>query len=236
MRVDEEHSSVLRVEETVGCRFARFVCDERSCKSARNRSFVRSISGKELVHNAFALGVRQKLVLKPEKSARRHFEFHANTAALRIHSDKFAFSDAHALHNRAYAVGGNIDEKLLHRLALYAVYVFEDDLGCAYAELVAFSTHCFDKNGKVHFASAAHFERVGSFRLINTQRNVFQQLSEQSVAKMTRCDKFTLLAGKRTVVDAEVHFNSRLADFDERHRLDFAGEQIVLPIVIFRYR
>ena len=146
LRIDEEHASVLCVEKTVGCGFTRFVSDERACKSARNRSFVGSVTCEELVHNAFALGVRQEFVFESEQTARRHFEFHTNTASLRSHRDEFAFSYAHTLHNRADAIGRHVDEELLHRLAFYAVDILENDLGSAHAEFVSLSAHGFDED------------------------------------------------------------------------------------------
>ena len=146
LRIDEQNASVLRVEKSVSCGFTRFVCDERACESARNGSFVGRIACKELVHNALAFGVRQKLVFESEQSARRHFEFHTDTAALRIHRDEFALSYTHTFHNRTDAIGRHVDKELFHRLALYAVDVLEDDLRGAYAELIPFSAHSFDEN------------------------------------------------------------------------------------------
>ena len=73
----------------------------------------------------------------------------------------------------------------------------------------------------MHLSSAAHFECVGAFGLIHAQRNVFEQFSEQSVAQMARGNEFAFLSRKRTVVNAEVHLDSRFADFDERHGFDF---------------
>ena len=209
------------VEQTVSCRLTSLERYERTRKSARNRSFVRCVTGKKLVHNALTFGVRQELVLKSEKSSCWHFEFHTNSASRRSHRDEFAFSYAHALHNRAYAVGGYVDEKLFHRFTLHSVNRLENDLGGAYAKLVTLSAHSLDEDGKVHFTSTAHFESVRAFRLINAQGYVFEKFLEKSVAQMTRRHEFALFARKRTVVDTEVHLDSRFTDFDERHRLDF---------------
>ena len=118
-------------------------------------------------------------------------------------------------------------------LALLAVYGAEDDLRSAHAELVSLAAHRFDEDAEMHLSSAAHLEGVGTFRLIDAQGHVFQQLAEEPVAQLARCDELALLAREGAVIDGEVHLDGRLAYLHEGHGIYLDGTQSVLPMVMF---
>ena len=71
----------------------------------------------------------------------------------------------------------------------------------------------------MHFASAAHAERIRAVRIVYAQRNVAQQFFIQSFAQLTGGYELSFFAGKRTVVHGERHFHRRILDFYELHGL-----------------
>lgn len=220
---DEKDAPFLRVEQTVSNRLARFKSDKASRFTAGEITLIRLIFKEYAAHYAFAAGKRQKFALKAEKSARRNIEFKAHSVTDCLHVYEITATCADRAHDRAVAVAGDVDDKPVDRFKQGVAFLFEKDFGRGYRKLIAFAAHCFDKNGKVHFAASGHFETVGAVGVFDAQGNVFQKFRIKPFSQALAGDEFTFLAGKGTVVYGESHLHGGVGNFDELARFGVFG-------------
>ena len=183
-RADEQLAALLSVVQTVGNSLARFKSYQRTGRAACDVALVRLILVEYRAHDALALGIGEEFASVTEKSAAGDEKFYSHAVADRGHLRKLALARTQLFHYRAYATLGNVDNKALDRLAELAVYFFIKHAGGGNCQLVALAAHIFDQYRKVHLTSARYAEAVGRVGLGNSQRNVFQQLFEKSVAKL----------------------------------------------------
>src|SRR5699024_7199033 len=108
-RVDEEDTAILRVEQPVSDRLARFEGDERTGIAAADVAFIGLIFKEDGVHDPFTLRRGEKFALISEQPAggNEKFEAHARTDGTHVH--EFALALAHALEHRARPLFGNVD-------------------------------------------------------------------------------------------------------------------------------
>ena len=168
-RADEQRAAALGVIEAVSHGLARFERDERASAPARKFALVGLVFEEHRREHALALGGGQKLALVAEEAARGNYELQPGAAAHGTHVQKFALPLAHALEYRARKFVGHVDDKTLHGLALYAVYIFIEHARRGNLELVTLAAHVFYQNGEVHLAPAAHAVAVGRLRLLHAE-------------------------------------------------------------------
>ena len=120
---DKHNAPILRVEHTVGCRFAGLGGDKRTGKTARDFPFIGRIGIKNRIDDTLAAGIRQKFAPISEQTSCRNQIFDSCAGSVRgwIHVDKLAFSCAELFHHRAAVFVRNIDIHALDRLAELAV-------------------------------------------------------------------------------------------------------------------
>src|SRR5579875_3678735 len=86
-----------------------------------------------------------------------------------------------------------------------AVYRSSENLRFADLQFIAFPPHHFDENRELQLAASHYLERIGPARFLDSNRNVCQQFSVQSVTQVARGDKRAFASGERRVVDCERH-------------------------------
>ena len=90
---DKQAASVLRIEKTVARTFARLVDNNRASVSCLNVALVRLVAGKQLIHNAVAVGVGHKLTAVADQTSCGNSELKMRHAAVsRSHVFNLRFS------------------------------------------------------------------------------------------------------------------------------------------------
>src|SRR5690606_39739855 len=106
------------------------------------------------------------------------------------------------LNNASGIVGVNFDDNFLDRLQTLTVFVLTvNNAGLRYLHLETFSTHFFEQNSKVHFATTGNYETFRRVAGFNTQRNVLLQFAVQTIFDLASGEEFTFRSCKRTIVD-----------------------------------
>ena len=132
---------------------------------------------------------------------------------------QLALSSAHLFHNGTDSVRRNVCHHALNRLVLLAVNGLEQGARCTYLKFVALAAQVLNQNGQMHLAAACYAEGIRVVGLVYAQRYVLEQLAVQTLTQLTGGDKLALAAGKRRIVDGEIHFYRRLGNLNERQRL-----------------
>ena len=213
---DKQGAAFLCVEQTIGDSFAGFERDQRAGAAAGNLPLIRCVFIEYTAHDALALGVGQEFALVTEQTAGRDQKCQTGTAALWVHILQFRLTGTQLFHDGADTVFRHVNGQFLDGLVTLAVYFVEQNTRCGNAQFIALTTHVFDQNGQVHFASAGNAERISAVGFGDTQRNVTEQFPHQAVTQLAGGDELAFLTGKGAVVDAESHFHSRFADLGER--------------------
>ena len=220
---NEQTAALLRVIETVCDRLACLIGDQRTDRTALYIALIRLIFFKYGGHDALALGIGQEFALVAEEAAGRDQEFQTHSAALRMHLLHLTLAGAEFFHDGTDTVFRHVDRNALDRFAALAVDLFKEYARRRDSELIAFSSHIFNEDREVHFASACDEEGIRRFGIGNAQGNVLEQFLIEALAELAGCDKLALSACERAVIDRECHFDSRFADFREADRLIAAG-------------
>ena len=134
---------------------------------------------------------------------------------MRCHVLKFALSHAHFVHDCAHAIFWNIQIKPVNWFTLHAIDDFYQNFWLTDLKFIAISSHVFNQNGKVHFATTANFKFFCSVAIFNLKRKVFDRFFIKSVSQVSGRHKLSFSASKRAVVDHESHFHTRFCNFDK---------------------
>ena len=171
VRAAEQRAAILRVEQAVHDRVARFGGDQRADAAMRDIALIRLVVVKHGAHHALAAGIGHKLAAVAEQAAARHgeLEAHAVGAGHVIHH---AAATADLLDDGARVLAGHIGDHPLHRLELVAVLVIvEEHLRLGNLELVALTAHVLDEHGEVKLAAAADAEGIGGVGLLHQKQS-----------------------------------------------------------------
>ena len=182
---DKQIAAFLSVVQSVHNRFAGFKSDKRTGSSSGNFAAIFVVFIEYRTHNAFASRIGEKFGFIAEQSARRNRKFQFHAVSGRRHGFKFAGAHAHFGYNRAHAVFRDVGNHNVDRFAQNAVYFFIQNARLRNLEFVAFSSHVFDENGQVHFASAAHLERFACFAVVYSYAYVANRFLIKARAKVT---------------------------------------------------
>ena len=107
---------------------------------------------------------------KSDQAAAGHAELDAHApVAMIVHVGDFALARAELLHDDADEFFWHIDREMLHRFHQLAIDALGDDLRLADHEFVTFAAHHLDEDGKLQFAAAQHFERIGCAGIFHAQ-------------------------------------------------------------------
>ena len=220
----QQGAALLRVVQAVGNGIAGLKADQRAGGTVGDHTGPDIVAIKDLVEDAFAVGIGQELVAVAEQAAAGHPELQADTVSAQgLHLLQDGFALAQAGHHSTLILGGNVDDNVLHGLVGLAV----DDLGQNVRgrdlQLIAFAAHGLDEDGQMHLATAHDAEGIGGGRVLHLQGDVLQQFLLQTVADLAAGDVLALAAGQRAVVDGEGHLDGGVVDLHEGQRLHAGG-------------
>ena len=85
-------------------------------------------------------------------------------------------------------------------------------------QFVAFTTHGFNQDGQVQFATAGNFECIGAFSFFHAHGNVGFDFFKQAVTQMTAGYIIAFFASKGAVVYRENHGQGRFVNFKTLQR------------------
>ena len=174
-----------------------------------------------MAHDTLTLCIGKEFALISEEASCRDKELYTHTASLGVHIKHFSLTGTDLLHNGTYAVLRNIDNKALHRLKLLAGLLvgLEEHTRSRNSQLIAFTAHILDEDREVHLTSSGNTEGICAVCFSYTERNVTEELTEESLTELTGSHELALLAGKRAVVNGESHLNGRLTYLYEGQRV-----------------
>src|ERR1700704_1532927 len=87
-----------------------------------------------------------------------------------------------------------------------------------YHHFVALAPHLLDQNGDLHLASSMNFECTGCFGIVDLQGDIAARLANESLADMSRGNKFSVTAGKGRIVHENSHPDGGWIDIDKLKR------------------
>ena len=137
-----------------------------------------------------------------------------------IHVFQVAFTFAQRLHYRTLMLFFNVQSHVFIRLLFTTVDFTEDNFRTGYRQFETFTTHVFDQNRQVQFATTRNAERIGVFGFFYAQRNVVYQFFVQTIQDLTRRYELTFFTAERRGVNAEEHRNGRLINGECRQRFN----------------
>ena len=216
---DEKRSSFLGIIKTVGNSFTSFKRNKRTGISSWDLTLIRLITVKNAWYDSLSLGISKELTLITEKTSWRNKKFKLHSWTLRMHFKHVRFSCAHFFHYWTNAFFRNINNQAFNRFNFISVFVFFKKNSRSWNwKLIAFTSHIFNEDRKVHFPSSCHFKWVGIICFLYSKGYVLKSFFKKSFSKLTWCYKLSFSSCKRRIVNRECHFNSRFADFSERKR------------------
>ena len=149
-------------------------------------------AGKQVVHDAGALGFGQELRPEADQPARRDPELEPDAAAAVIHHLRHrAAAGAHLRDDDALEFLGDVDDEILDRLHDLAVDFLGDDVGARHLQLEAFAAHHLDQDRELQLAAAEHLHLLGRFGRLDPDRDVAEQLALETILDLTRGDELS---------------------------------------------
>src|SRR6185369_4369153 len=100
----------------------------------------------------------------------------------------------------------DVDRQLFVRLeTLTARTLARDHTRPRDLELVSLAPHGLHQDREMQLTASGNGPGIGRLRILDTQRDVSLELAIQPVTNLSRRHKLSIAAGKRRVVDEEVH-------------------------------
>jgi len=183
---------------------------------------------KNMMHNAIALGVGQKLRTEPDQTTRRNDEFQPQISRQLDHVHHFRPLRSQLFHHRAHEFRRNIDREKLQRFALLPFDFLENDLRLTHREFITLAAHRLDQHRQMQFAAATNLESVRAVRFFDAQTDVGFLFFHQPFPQMPGGDILAFLAGERAVVHQEHHRQRRFVDINgwQRFRVFRIGQRV----------
>ena len=128
-------------------------------------------------------------------------------ATRRPHLGHFGATLRHFLDDDAGMLLVNVDGDFLDWFEQFirCLVAREHDLGTRHGKLEAFTAHLFDENGQLQFTTTGDLHRILVVRLGDAERDVALAFLHETVADDAACDLVAFGAGKRRVINAELH-------------------------------
>ena len=118
------------------------------------------VAVEERVHDDGSAGVGKKLAAQSDEAAAGNAELDAYASVpVVVHVGDFTLARSELFHHHADEIFGHVDGQVFDRLHQLAIDALGNDLWFADHEFVALAAHHFNKNRKLEFASAQHFEQ-----------------------------------------------------------------------------
>src|SRR5579864_6203908 len=113
------------------------------------------IAVEERVHDDRAASIGEKLATQADQATAGHAELDTySSVAVIVHIGDFALARAKLLHHDADEFLRDIDGEMFDGFHELAIDALSDDLGFADHELVTFTAHHLDENGKLQFSAS----------------------------------------------------------------------------------
>ena len=217
--LDEHAAAVIELAQRIGHRLAIVLADQHAVLAPFDLALVRLVAVEDVADQARAARHVEELVLEADQAARRDLVLEAHPAhAVGLHVDELGLALAERLHHGALVLVFDVGGHLLDRLEPGVAFVLEHDPRLGHRELVAFAAHVLEQDRQVQLAAARDFEHAVFVGVAHLQRDIGLQLAVEPVADLPARDELAFAAGERRVVDAEVHRQGRLVDFEHRQR------------------
>ena len=122
------------------------------------------------------------------------------------------------MHHAALVLLFNISGDQLDRLMLFAIDFLHHHARLGHSHFKAFAAHVFQQDGQVQLAPAHDFKNTLFVGLAHAQGDVVLQLFLQAVPNLATGHILAFAASQRAGVDAKVHGQGRLVDFEHWQR------------------
>src|SRR5580704_5528348 len=216
---NKEHSTILQPIEGV-CRGSSIaVGNERSAGPLRYLALIGHVTVKERIHDDGAAGLGEHLAAQADEAAAGNTELQTHAAiAVIMHLRHLPTPRSKSFNDRANKVVGNIDGEVFHWFQYFAIDGFGDNLGPAYHQLKAFTTHHLDEDGELQLSAAENLEAVWAPGLFDANGDVGEQFLIQALAQVAGGDILSFPSCHGRIVDRKLHGNGRLVDHNQRQR------------------
>ena len=104
------------------------------------------------------------------------------------------------------------------RLVFHAIDVLENHAWFAHGQLIAFAAHVFQQDGQVQLATTSDFKNAVFFGFAHAQSHIRLQFFLQTIPDLATGYILAFAAREWRGVDAEVHRQRRLINFEHRQR------------------
>ena len=187
------------------------------------------VAMEHVVGDTGATGLGEELGVEADQAARGDEVLEADASGAVIHGLRHAaFAQREQLRDDAEEVVGHVDRERLDGLVDLAVDLAGDNLGTADRQLEALAAQGLDEDGELELAAALDDPGVGTSGVLDTERDVADQLGIEAVLQHAGGEAAALEAGERRGVDADQHREAGLIDGDhgERLRIVEVGERL----------
>ena len=175
--------------------------------------------GKDVIHDAGALRVREELRPEADQAARGDAELEPHASASVIHHFcRHAASSPRLRDDHTLELLGHVDHEVFDRFHLHAVDFLRDDFRARDLQLVPFAPHHLDQNRQLQLASPDHLHLFRRIRVLHAQRDIAEELLRQPLAQVARGDVLAVAPRHWRGVHAEDHRDGRLVHGDRRNR------------------
>ena len=216
---DEELSPLLQVEQRERGRGAASVGDKAPRWPRPQGSVPRFVAVKDVVENAGAARFRQELGTEADEPSRRHQVLHPHPARTVVHHLLQAgLAQCEQLRDHADVLLGSVDRELLDRLLEFPIHFAGDDLRLADRKLETLPTHQLHEHRELQLTPPLHLPRIRPFGGENTQRDVADELSFETLAEHARGQPIAVSTDERRGIDSNGHREARLVDADDGQR------------------
>ena len=129
-----------------------------------------------------------------------------------MHAADLGLAVGQNLHDQPQAFLRDLHPQRLERLQRFSIHDLGDNGGAGDQHFKPFAAHLLDENGNLHRAARLQIEHARHVGVLDLDGDVGFHLAKQAVAELAGGDVFSLAAGERPVVDAELHLNGRRVD------------------------
>ena len=176
---------------------------------------MRFVAVKDVGNQARTTGQVQELVGKTNQTTRWNAVFQTNTAAtIGFHVHEFTFALTQSLHHAALMGFFDVSCDQFDRFMALAIHIAINHAGFRHSQFVAFTAHVFQQNGEVQFTTTRHIKDAFFVGFFHTQSHVVLKFFLQTIPNLTTGHVLAFASSQGAGVDAEVHGQSWLVNFE----------------------
>ena len=188
--------------------------DERTIVALHNLAFVWLELQETVRHNRLACRHVQHVGTHTDDTTARNLELELYAVVDHLHAGHLALVGGYIFDDLTRALLWGIHGELLHRLALHAVNLLDDDLWLTHLQLVSLAAHGFYEHAEVQHTTAEDVPRVLVRTALHAKGEVLFKLFVEAFLDMARGHELTVLTKEWRVVDGEYHRHRWLINGD----------------------